>query len=273
MPFDSGAYLERIGLAECQPTLDGLRRLQFAQLSRVAFENIAPYLGVVPDLSAEAVWNKLVVAGRGGYCFELNGLLGAAMSAIGFAVRPVLGRVRMGASVGGPRTHLAWLVTFEDGVWLADAGFGGPGPAEPLNLSEDGAQAARGVRYRIRFDSNAGERVVERETPAGWFALYGFDEVPVPDVDIEAANFLCSRWSRSPFPNNLMLHRVTEAGRISLFNKVVRKARGAEIEESAVGSFEEFTTCLEDGFGLRCDEPVVRRIWDKLCASPGKASA
>lgn len=273
MPFDLGAYLERIKLSECRPTLDGLKRLQFAQMRQIAFENVAPYLGSVPDLSPEAVWEKMVVGRRGGYCFELNRLLGAAMAAIGFAIRPVLGRVRMGAPVGGPRTHLAWIVSLDGGAWLADAGFGGPGPVEPLGLDEDGAQTIRGIRFRVRLDQESGERVVERATETGWFALYGFDQVRVPDVDVEAANFLCSRWSNSPFPANLMLHRVTDAGRVSLLNKTVRDARGKETEVSVIESAAALEACLADGFGLQYDGKTVQAIWDKLCATANVAPA
>lgn len=89
-------------------------------------------LGAVPDLSDAAVWEKLIEARRGGYCFELNKLFGHALVALGFDVQPILCRVRMGAPAGGPRTHRAFIVSIGGVDWLADAGFGGPGPAEPL---------------------------------------------------------------------------------------------------------------------------------------------
>jgi len=273
MSFDLGAYLQRIELFNCRPTLAGLKRLQFAQMRQVAFENVAPYLGSVPDLSPEAIWEKLVTGGCGGYCFELNRLFGAAMAAIGFSIRPVLGRVRMGAPVGGPRTHLAWIVSLGSRTWLADAGFGGPGPVEPLGLDEDGAQTIRGIGFRVRSDPESGERVIERATETGWFALYGFDQAPVPDVDVEAANFLCSRWSKSPFPANLMLHRVTDAGRISLLNKTMRNVRGKETEVSVIGSLAGLEDCLVDGFGLRYEGNIVQAIWDKLRAKGDEATA
>ncbi|PKP70283.1 MAG: hypothetical protein CVT82_07200 [Alphaproteobacteria bacterium HGW-Alphaproteobacteria-4] len=67
--------------------------------------------GRLPGLAPHAVWRKSVLERRGGYCLELNALLGYALTALGFRAEPVLGRVRMGAAVGGPRTHLAlWTV-------------------------------------------------------------------------------------------------------------------------------------------------------------------
>lgn len=134
MTFDLSTYLARIELpaAACPPTLAGLARLQHAQMSAIPFENLDPYLGAVPDLAPEAVWQKLVVARRGGYCFELNQLFGRALTELGFQVRPVLGRVRMGAPVASTRAHLAWIATVDGADYLVDTGFGGPGAIAPL---------------------------------------------------------------------------------------------------------------------------------------------
>lgn len=272
MPFDLPTYLSRIAAAEIDPTADGLKTLQFNQLRSIAFENIEPLLGHVPDLSPDAVWRKLVIAGRGGYCFELNGLLGRALAAAGFACRPVLGRVRMGAPTGGPRAHLAFVVTLDGEEWLVDAGFGGPGPAEPLRIGSRDEQMIRGVRFRIRAEPASGEDVVERATDAGWFALYGFDRTPVADADIEAANFLCARWDQAPFPHNLMINRVTNDGRKSLFNTGLRREHGLAVDETAIGSAAELHACLADDFGLRLGFDVAEAVWARLAAGQAQAA-
>src|SRR5690606_30606600 len=101
----------RLDLNRPESTATGLAALIAAQQKSIAFENIDPLRGQLPDLSTEALWSKLVAGGRGGYCFELNGLLGDAMTALGFDFKPVLARVRMGSEEVGPRTHLAMVVT------------------------------------------------------------------------------------------------------------------------------------------------------------------
>ena len=126
MTFPLTDFCERIGLRSCPASLAGLRDLQAALMHAVAFENTDPLLGKVPDLADHAICNKLIESRRGGYCLELNGLLGAALQAMDFSRRAVLGRVRMGAPVGGPRVHLAWIVALEGREWLVDAGFGAP---------------------------------------------------------------------------------------------------------------------------------------------------
>lgn len=258
MSFDLAAYLTRIDHRAEAPSSAALAALQEAQLRAVPFENTGPLLGQVPDLSDTAIWTRLVSERRGGYCLELNRLFGAALIALGYRIRPILGRVRMGAPAGGPRTHLAHIVTVDGADWLADTGFGGPGPERPLRLGSVATQQDRLGRFRLRPDMDTGETVLERETPDGWFGLYGFDAVPVTAPDVEAANVVCSRWTLSPFPRHLMLNRVTETGRVSLFDRHLTEDRGARELTSA----EDLAFVLATLFALPADPAVD--LWNRI---------
>ncbi|MCF6367468.1 arylamine N-acetyltransferase family protein [Rhizobium halophilum] len=202
--FNIDQYTQRTGLASCQANEAGLFALQRAQLSTIAFENIDPYLGSVPSLESHQIWAKVVTGGRGGYCFELNCVFGEALRHFGFTARPILGRVRMGAPVGGIRAHLAWIVMIGGEEWLADAAFGGPGPRDPMRL-QPGVQVSGGTEFRLRRDQETGECVLERHNADGWFGLYGFNELHFTREDIEGANQLCATWDMLPFRNNLMM--------------------------------------------------------------------
>src|SRR5690606_16267355 len=85
--FDPEAYLARLAIDAPKPGADGLAALQEAQLSAIAFENLDPLTGRVPDLDPQALADKLLARRRGGYCFELNSLFGRALSAFGFKAR------------------------------------------------------------------------------------------------------------------------------------------------------------------------------------------
>lgn len=267
MDFDLSAYLARIGHRPAPPSAAGLAALQAAQLRAIPFENTEPFLGRVPDLSHGALRQKIVAAGRGGYCLELNRLFGGALAALGYAARPILGRVRMGAAAGGPRAHLAHVVTLAGRDWLADTGFGGPGPEHPLRLDTAGAQDDRLGRFRLRPDAATGETVLERATPDGWFALYGFDAVPVTAPDIEAANVVCSRWALSPFPHHLMLNRVTADGRVSLFDRQVSDGEG----QRALAGVDDLARVLATRFALPAD--TAPALWARLAPEAEGVSA
>ena len=52
----------------------------------VPFENIDIQLGRSLTISVEDAFEKIVERGRGGWCYEQNGLFGWALSEIGFDV-------------------------------------------------------------------------------------------------------------------------------------------------------------------------------------------
>lgn len=263
MPFDLPAYLDRIGLQNCSADLGGLKRLQSAQISAIPFENVLPFLGKVPDLAPERRWQKLVVERCGGYCFELNSLLGEALGAIGFQSTPVLARVRLGAAAGGARAHLAFVVVLDGTEWLVDAGFGSQTPAEPVRISTD-AQPIRDQTYRIRFEETSGEHVLERLTDDGWFSLYGFDRVDVRPADIEGANFLCAAAPNMPFANSIKFYRLTEDGFFSFLDGRARLISKTENREWQIQDPEELTRFLRQDLDLGYDDRTIRDIAHRL---------
>ena len=263
-PFDLAAYFERLGVDPLPATPAGLALLQQAQMRAIVFENIDPLLGRTPDLSPEAIWDKLVLARRGGYCFELNSLLGQALDAMGFSARRVMARVRMGAPVGGPRSHLAFLVTLDGAEWLVDAGFGGPGPVGPVAIANGLEQGVGGATFRVVDNPDAAELVLERRQAEGWWPVYALDRFPVQLADIEAANFVSANWPRSLLSNNLMMNLPGADGRISLLDTALKIERGGVVEKSAVGSREELAKVLAEGFRLDLPAETLEAIWSRI---------
>lgn len=264
MPFDLATYLDRIGLENYPADLDGLMQLQTAQISAVPFENVLPFTGKVPDLDPEGLWQKLVLAKCGGYCFEVNTLLGEALDALGFTNRRVLARVRMGETQGGARTHLAFVVPLAGDEWLVDAGFGGQAPAKPVRIAPDEEQPIRDQVYRIRFEEPSGEHVLERKTSAGWFPLYGFDRVDVRNDDIEAANFVCALSPMQSFAGNLKFYRLTEAGFFSFLNGRARCVEDGKSREWQIREEDELRDFMKTDLRLGYDDATIQAVADRL---------
>jgi len=127
---DVDGYLARIGL----PSLTTLGEVHRAHAISIAFENFDPATGRPVSLDPAAVEDKLITRRRGGYCFEHNLLLAAALEALGVTrIEPMLARVRLGPE-GTPRplNHLLLRVVDGNAVWLADVGFGGGGLLDPV---------------------------------------------------------------------------------------------------------------------------------------------
>jgi len=262
--FDISAYLERIGQSSIPLTPDGLATLQAAQLRAIPFENVDILVGRTPDLEAQAIFRKTVLRGRGGYCFELNSLLHDALVSLGFPVRRSLARVRMGASHGGPRSHLTLQSEVDGRRYIVDAGFGGPGPLTPLLIDLEEEQAAPNGTYRVTDDPATGEKVVERRIKTGWFALYGFDDAHVGDMDIKAANYLCANWKEAPFVNHLMINGYDGAERIGVFNRIATVESPETAQRREFANFPEFTDTLVRRLGLAIESETLQFLWERI---------
>lgn len=268
MSFDLPAYLARINHKPLPVSPQGLAALQLAQLRAIPFENTEPLLGRVPDLDPGAIWRKLVVEERGGYCLEVNTLFGQALRALGYRHQPILARVRLGAPAGGPRAHLAQVVTLDGQEWLADAGFGGQEPEVPVPLGSNGPVVQECGNFRIWWDEATEEEVLERETPEGWFALYSFDRVSVTSSDLLAASLVCAHWDKSPFPVHLLMNRLVVGGRASLCNRSLNLPGGSRELRSAT----DLSDIITGVFGLPVDAGRDAALWRRIGAEMALAS-
>lgn len=269
-PFDTTAYLSRIGLDGVPRSPAGLAALQSAQIRAIPFEAIDAFVGRVPRLEPAAVWDKLVAGRRGGYCFELNMLLGEALAAFGFAPRAIMARVGGADEGGGTRSHMAWIVRAGGRRLLLDAGFGGPGPLAPIDLDLGGHQRRPNGTYRLRRDEDTHEHVVERRGKGAWTRLFSFDETRVTDADIAAANFLCARWEYMPFARHLMLAGYRGDTRISVCDRTVTE-RGPDRDRTFHITDTGTLSATLAELGLNLPAGDVAEIWRRLSDAPAVA--
>ncbi|WP_103095341.1 arylamine N-acetyltransferase family protein [Novosphingobium guangzhouense] len=215
MNFDQ--YLGRIGLSGApSATPQGVATLQAAHRRNIGFENLDAMLQRPIRIDPQSVFDKLVVQGRGGYCFEHNRLFSDALTAVGVRNRPLLARVRLGQPEDAvpPRTHTCLLLLIDGRPWVADAGFGGSDLA-PLPLEEGvEVRTADGARHRLRRTGERGtfegEWLLERAGPASatdgraaqhgdWQPQYVFDLSDVAPDDLEQANHWASTRAQTRF--------------------------------------------------------------------------
>ena len=214
--FDLDAYLERLGLG-ARPDLAALHR---AHVASIPFENLDPHRGVPVSLELRDLERKLVAGRRGGYCFEQNLLLKAALEELGAEVEPLLARVRLGAPPGTvrPRSHLVLHVRADGASWHADVGFGARTPLEPLPFGPAAVHEQSGWRFRVIEDGE--ELVLQSAGESEWEDLYGFIPRPVPFVDVETSNWFTSTHPRSPFVTGFIVSTQREDGtRVTLSDR------------------------------------------------------
>ncbi|MGO9488595.1 MAG: arylamine N-acetyltransferase family protein [Solirubrobacteraceae bacterium] len=208
--FELEAYLERIGLSG-RP---GLAEVHRAHSTSIPFEGLDPHLGRRVALGGEELAQKLVERRRGGYCFEQNLLLKAALEALGLRVELFLARVLLGVRPGESRgrTHLLLRVTDGDGQsWHADVGFGGGTLLEPLPWGPGGEREQSGWRFRVL--ERPPEWILQTLEGDAWIDVYAFLPIPVLAIDVELSNWWTSTHPGSPFVTGFLVSRQWPDGR------------------------------------------------------------
>ena len=271
-PIDFDAYRRRIGFdGSFTPSLDTLAQLVERHTATIAFENIEVLAGRVPRLDLASLEHKLVHSRRGGYCFEQNSFLLAALNQLGFAAVGLEARVRAGvpADVITPRTHMAIRVTLNGDDYLADVAFGGLAPTTPIELPGTGVQHDASSAYR--FVDVGGDRLLQCETHEGWTDCYRIHTSEPQSIDYEMANWFVATNPKAMLRHNLLVARCVQGGRLTLFNnKLSLRKSTARPEETTLATRAEFADALADAFGLQIDAADLDAV---MAVIDGKALA
>ena len=265
--FDLDAYFDRVGYTgPWEPTLAVLRALHRLHPAAIAFENLDTLMGERVSLDIADLQAKLVRGGRGGYCYEQNTLFKAVLTALGFTVQGLAGRIRWNLpedAPARPRTHMALLVELPEGGFIADVGFGGMTMSAPLALKTGFAQLTPHEPFRL-VEAPEGRFDMQAEVGEDWRTLYRFDLVPHLDADYEPMNWFTATHPTSIFPTSLMAARALPGRRLALSNAnyTVRDA-GQPPMERTIATLAELGKVLNEDFGVVLP-PGFERIGPKL---------
>jgi N-hydroxyarylamine O-acetyltransferase len=260
--IDMRAYLDRIGYAgPCEPILPVLRSIVAHHTATIPFETIDVLLGRGVRLDLPTLQAKMVSGRRGGYCFEQNSLLLAALSAIGFQVTGLMARVVRGGPATAPtaRTHMLLSVALPEGPHLADVGFGNLTATAPLALHPGIEQSSLHEDYRLVPLGD--ELVLEARLERSWHPIYRFSLQPQFAIDYQVGNWFTSTIPGGLFVENLVVARPGPARRHTLFNRrlSVRHLSG-ETEHREIRGAATYGAVLREYFGLVLDEEDLEAI-------------
>jgi N-hydroxyarylamine O-acetyltransferase len=248
-------YLDRIGLARpASPDLDALTRLQLAHARTVPFENLSIHLGEPIVLAPTELFEKIVLRRRGGFCYELNGLFGLLLAALGYRVELLAARmVREGRS-GPPLFHMTLRVGLphESGPgWLVDVGFG-RFDYPPLDLRA--VDAAQADAVRVTRDESGAFALVAGDEPQ--FRFTG--EAHELD-DFEPTCWWYQTSPHSNFLQSLVCSLPTAEGRVTLSGRRLISTVAGVRTERLLATDDEVRGAYRDHFGIVLDQlPAVR---------------
>ncbi|MFD9427763.1 MULTISPECIES: arylamine N-acetyltransferase [unclassified Streptomyces] len=264
MTLDLDAYFARIGWkGEPRPTVEVLRSVHRAHMLGIPFENLEPVLGSAPSLALADLEAKLVLGGRGGYCYEHNTLLSAVLKRLGFTVTLLAARVLLGAAPGDirPRTHMLMRVDVPGGdtPWLADVGFGAVSALlEPIPLVAD-AELFDGPRHHrlVHTPHDGPLELWELQTEKGgaWEPQYAFTLEPFEAPDFDVINWHIATNPRSPFQQAVYAQLTRPGSHLALSGlDLVETADDGTVTERQLPDSAEALRVLRDDFGIRVPE-------------------
>src|SRR4051794_12741833 len=259
--------LARIGLTDAPPAdAAGLRPVPPAFVSSLPFEAPPGQLGESGPLDPDALVQRVLVGGRGGYCFEVQTVLQTLLESLGFAVERREGLVagRDAHAAGEPTNHLALVVDTPDaGRFIAESGWG-EGPLDPLPLAE-GAVTVGAFTYGI-----------ERDGDGWWVTQHEFGSTPgfrFADASAELADFAPhhERLSTSPesaFVQTLVVQQPFDDRIVTLRARTLFVDGPAGRERRVLDDERAFADALRDEFGIEPDAlgpQRLDRLWSQAC--------
>ncbi|MFI1990432.1 arylamine N-acetyltransferase [Actinoplanes sp. NPDC020271] len=270
-------YLRRLGLtalAGQEPSVDGLHALHTAHAERVPYECLEIWLGRPTTIeTGDSV--RRIVAGRGGYCYHLNGAFSALLAALGYRVTRHVGGVQGNDSQPAEinANHLVLTVSglpsadAPDGSWLVDLGMG-DGLHAPLPLVTGDYQQGP-FRYTLR------PSVVEPgawrfdHDPAGSFLGMDFRSTAADMAAFEAQHRHLSTSPESGFVRVATAARRDPTG-VDIVRTLILTRVGSEPRRVELTSRGDYFTAMADVFGLTfTDVSAAERdaLWSRLAGA------
>ena len=237
-------YLDRLGAKVYDaPSPHVLRDLVTRHIQSVPFENLDIVNGLQPALTTAGVVDKIVVRGRGGFCYELNEAFRALLIHLGFSVRRIEARVwlEQQQKFGAPFDHLVLIVSLPEGEFLTDVGFG-DNNRTPMRLPEDSltdisgsyslAQASDEVWVLLRSGRPLYEMILKEQPLSAFEPMYRYHQTSPESV----------------FAKGLICTKATPLGRVTLSRDRLIIVDGKERTETEIA---DRAGTLEQHFGIK----------------------
>lgn len=195
-------YLQKLHVNAQKPSLEFLNELIAAHQKLISFNNLAVFFnpGKILELDLLPLFEKVIVRGEGGYCFENNKIFYHLLLGLGFQVEAKLGRVIYDREGDLPRTHRTTIVTLDHVKYLADVGFGKDAPPHAIPLEGEKVGLHQVIKTHDLY-----QLVLHKKESL--FKLYTFDDGHYQESDYMVGNYYTNTHPASKFTKEVIIVR------------------------------------------------------------------
>lgn len=246
-------YFERLKLDftdNIEPTFELLLILQKAHLLNIPFENLDIYRN--KRIYIENAYDKIIIRGRGGFCYELNGLFYELLKKIGFSVKLISARGFNSDKGFGPEfDHMAIIATLNKTNFLVDVGFG-EFALYPLIIELNKLQSdPRGKFIIEEYENNYLIVRKENSSKSAFTPEYIFTETQRELSDFtEMCNYQQFD-SNSHFTKKKLCTLATLNGRITITGNILKIKTNEKVVESEIKNEAELNRILMQYFKIK----------------------
>ena len=255
-------YLKALNLADGELDFGFLSNMVRRHVSTFAFSSVGCRLGEDLPLDLEALFDRIVVRRRGGYCFEQNGLLYEVLDELGFSPELYLARVIYNRAIHPGLTHRISIIVHQGQRYILDVGFGPLGPRIPVLMSEQESMDGHRV-FRVK-EQTPGELHMQVFKDGDFFSLYRFELTRYGQADCELGHFYSHRHPHATFVNHLVVSRLLANETRSLRDLAYHVITESGKQVYTVGNPAQLMQILIDELGVRVTEAEAKRLFDNL---------
>lgn len=226
--------------------IETLREIHRQHLINIPFENLDIMNKIPLEFNFGSLYNKIIKEGRGGLCYELNGLFLKLLGEIGFDAHYLGAQV---SEYGNEYDHVLLMVKLDGENWLLDVGFG-DNFLYPIKLILNEPQKDIKGYYKIVKSNDEQYDLVKSKDNKIYNKQYTFT---LKERNLEEFKDRC-KWfetsEMSRFNKYKLCAKETENGRISLKDYRLLIIDGENIVEKPINDDIEFKLNLKKLFNI-----------------------
>lgn len=252
--MDIDHYLKRLQIDIAgKPDYFFLEKLVHQHLINIPFENLSVRKGRTIFLEEDFLYQKIITQGRGGFCYELNGLFGWLLKKLGYHISLVSAEVYVPSEskYSSSFDHLSLLVHLDE-TYIVDVGFG-EAFRKPILLNRGTVKDVSGIYQVFTPGPNQKHHVIKKQENNAWQPIYRLETIPRKLVEFSDMCHYNSNSPDSQFTQNTICTLANKNGRVTLTEDSLIITRLKEKKSQPVASFDNFKALLLKSFDMDYD--------------------